>query len=545
MTYSMALPLNFLENSLGVADIYKTPARKAHQFLLGTPSEAIAETQPSLGNIIPLPAFVLPVERLSGAESAFTLKAGVHISVVPATAELKNIGQYLAERLNVSTGYEIPVTAAAHAPAKTGIQLALSDADPTLGDEGYLLTITQRRIFLTAYTPAGIFRGIQTLRQMLPPEIESPAGIKNSRKAPWSIPAGTIRDVPRFSWRGVMLDVARHFFSVKDVERLIDLMAYYKMNRFHLHLSDDQGWRLMINSWPQLATYGGSMQVGGAKGGYYTQEDYAHIVEYAQQRYITVIPEIDMPGHTNAALASYPELNCNGAAPPLYSGIDVGFSALCVDKEITYTFVNDVIREIAALTPGSYIHVGGDEVSTLSVSDYSRFIERVQTIVQSHGKQMIGWAEIAQARLSPSSIAQHWKDKFAQLAVQQHAKVIMSPAQKLYMDIKYNDSTQLGLIWAGYIGVKDAYEWEPSTIVNGVTENDILGIEAALWSETIQTMEDIEYMVFPRLPGYAEIGWSQAKDRTWREYEQRLASHGSRLRALGVNFYPSPEVAWK
>ncbi len=490
----------------------------------------------SLRDIIPLPKSVL-----SSDEKAFTLKAGAHISVEPRTTEMLNLGEYLANKLNASTGYGIQILPETGAPAKGSIHLTISDSDPTLGEEGYLLTISENLVSLSANKPAGIFRGVQSIRQLLPPLIESTA----VQTGPWLIPAGTIRDIPRFSWRGVMLDVARHFFSVKDVERFVDLMAYYKMNRFHLHLSDDQGWRLMINSWPKLATYGGNTQVGGGRGGYYSQEEYAHIVKYAQRQYITVIPEIDMPGHTNAAQASYAELNCNGVAPSLYSGIDVGFSALCVDKEITYTFVNDVVKELAALTPGPYIHVGGDEVSTLSAADYSRFIERVQAIVQSHGKQMIGWAEIAQAHLSSSSIAQHWKDNFAQLAVQQNAKVIMSPANKLYMDIKYNDSTHLGLIWAGYIGVKDAYEWEPTTIVSGVREDDILGIEAALWSETIQTMTDAEYMVFPRLPGYAEIGWSQVKGRTWEDYERRLSRHGARLKALGVNFYPSSEVAWK
>ncbi len=493
-----------------------------------------AKPKPPFGTIIPMP------DSVSQSNGVFRVLPDTRIFVEPDTPEMLNIGNYLADKLNPSTGYALHAAPAAGNSAKGNIYLATHNADPALGEEGYVLTITKDRVSLAANKPAGVFRGVQTIRQLLPVQIES----STIQTGPWEIPAGTIRDLPRFSWRGAMLDVARHFFSVGDVERFIDLMAYYKMNRFHIHLSDDQGWRLMINSWPKLATYGGSTQVGGNGGGYYTQPEYAHIVEYAQRRYITVIPEIDMPGHTNAALASYPELNCNGIAPPLYSGIDVGFSALCVNKKITYTFVDDVIREIAALTPGQYIHIGGDEVSTLSAAEYSYFIERVQAIVQSHGKQMIGWAEIAQARLSPLSIAQHWKDNFAQLAVQQHAKVIMSPANKLYMDIKYNDATHLGLVWAGYIGVKDAYVWDPAAIVEGVGESDILGIEAALWSETIATMAEIEYMVFPRLPGYAEIGWSQAKERNWEEYEKRLAAHGARLSAMGVNFYRSPEIPW-
>ena len=222
-------------------------------------------------------------------------------------------------------------------------------SDPALGEEGYELTIAPDGVTITAAGPAGLFYGVQTLRQLLPPQIEQ----ATAQAGPWTLPAGTIRDTPRFEWRGAMLDVARHFFGVADVKRYIDLLAYYKLNRLHLHLSDDQGWRIAINSWPNLAEYGGSTQVGGGAGGYYTQAEYADIVAYAQQRYIMIIPEIDLPGHTNAALASYAELNCNDVAPPLYTGTEVGFSSLCADKAITYTFVDDVMRELAALTPGA------------------------------------------------------------------------------------------------------------------------------------------------------------------------------------------------
>ena len=198
-----------------------------------------------------------------------------------------------------------------------------------------------------------------------------------------------------------MLDVARHFLSVDEVKRYVDLMAIHKLNRLHLHLADDQGWRIEIGSWPNLAAHGGSTEVGGGAGGFYTHAQYSELVRYAAERFITIVPEIDMPGHTNAALASYAELNCDGVAPPLYTGIEVGFSALCVDKEITYTFIDDVVREIAAITPGPWFHIGGDEVKTLAPERYARFIERVQTIVQSHGKQMIGWDEIAAADAAP------------------------------------------------------------------------------------------------------------------------------------------------
>jgi hexosaminidase len=341
-----------------------------------------------------------------------------------------------------------------------------------------------------------------------------------------------------------MLDVARHFFSVPDVERFVDLMAYYKLNRLHLHLTDDQGWRIAIKSRPRLASHGGSTAVGGGAGGYYSQRDYSALVAYAASRYVTVVPEIDLPGHANAALASYPELTCDGEAPPLYTGIEVGFSSLCIGKQTTYSFVRDVIGELARLTPGPYIHVGGDEAAATKPADYAAFVRRLQEIVAAHGKQMVGWEEIAQADPAPPVIVQHWQGDAVERAVQRGAKVVMSPATRAYMDMKYDSATRLGLDWAGYTSVQQAYSWDPSTEVAGVSEADVVGVEAPLWSETLGTMADVEFMAFPRLLGYAEIGWSPAGGRSWGEYRKRLASHGPRLAALGVRFYRSPEVPW-
>jgi hexosaminidase len=495
---------------------------------------AEAESAFTIDHLIPRPVSVTATGEM------FTLQPGAYIYVEPGNAELAAIGQYLADRLNPATGYGIQVMAGTGTPAAGSIYLTTTGGHPALGEEGYELTLTQDAATLVAYRPAGLFRGVQTLRQLLPAGIERPA----LQPGPWQMAAGTIRDYPRFAWRGAMLDVARHFFSAGDVKRYIDLLAYYKMNRLHLHLSDDQGWRIMIDSWPNLAAHGGSTQVGGGPGGYYTQAEYADIVAYAQSQYITVVPEIDMPGHTNAALASYAVLNCDGVAPPLYTGTEVGSSSLCTDRESTFQFVDDVIREIAALTPGPYFHVGGDEASATDPADYVRFVERVQEIVQAHGKQMVGWEEIAQADLSPTSIAQHWSSELAQRAVQQGARVVMSPASRAYLDMKYDESTSLGLRWAGYIDVQTAYAWDPAAQLAGVSENDVLGVEAPLWSETLETLADVEFMAFPRLPGYAEIGWSPAEGRSWDEYRLRLAAHGPRLAAMGVNFYQSPEVPW-
>jgi hexosaminidase len=486
-------------------------------------------------NLIPIPVEVLETG------SQFNLAASARIIVEPASPELIKVGQYLANRLNPPTGFNLQVSSPASPRTNGNIILSTTRADLALGEEGYELTVTPDSITIAAPRPDGVFWGLQTLLQLFPPSIEA----QTLQPGPWFLATGTIRDYPRFAWRGAMLDVARHFFSVKDVKRYIDLIAAYKMNRFHLHLTDDQGWRIMIQSWPRLTEVGGSKAVGNDPGGYYTQAEYTELVEYAQNRYITLVPEIDMPGHTNAALASYEELNRNGVAPDLFTGIDVGFSSLCVEKEMTYQFVDDVIREIAGLTPGPYIHIGGDEAASTEPSAYTSFVERVQSIVTAHGKHMVGWEEISNCKFQPSTIAQSWKTDVVQKAVQQGGRVIFSPGAKTYLDMKYNATSPLGLSWAGFVEVQDAYNWDPATQIDGVSEKHILGIEAPLWSETLRTIRDIEFMAFPRLPGLAEIGWSPAAGRTWEEYRLRLGSHGPRLEAMKVNFYRSPQVSWK
>jgi hexosaminidase len=342
-----------------------------------------------------------------------------------------------------------------------------------------------------------------------------------------------------------MIDVSRHFFGVEDIKRVMEFLAYYKMNMLHLHLSDDQGWRIEIKSWPNLTLHGGSTQVGGAKGGYYTQEQYSELVKFGQERYITIVPEIDMPGHTNAALASYAELNCDKKARELYTGTEVGFSTFCTKDEITYKFIDDVVRELVSLTPGPYIHIGGDESHATKKEDYIPFISRVQDIVKSHGKTVIGWDEIALSELRENSIAQNWASaENAAKAVSQGAKILMSPAARAYLDMKYNKDTKLGLRWAGLIEVDKAYNWDPATLFTGIGKENVMGVEAALWTETITNMDEMEYMIFPRLPGYAEIGWTSSSVRSWDEYKERLAKHGERFQAMEIDYYQSNLVSW-
>jgi hexosaminidase len=426
-----------------------------------------------------------------------------------------------------------------------GIALRIERAG---GREAYRLRVTREGVDLRAATAAGLFHGVQTLRQLLPARVDS----GSVQPGPWVVPGVRIDDRPRFGWRGAMLDVARHFFSVAQVERYIDQLALYKINTLHLHLSDDQGWRIVVDTWPRLAAYGGNTEVGGGPGGYYTKADFAGLIRYAAARHMTIVPEIDGPGHTNAALASYAELNADGVSPPLYTGTDVGFSSLCIGKEITYRFLDDVIGEIAAQTCSRYYHVGGDEAHSTSHDDYVTFIDREQQLVHAHGKRMMGWHEIASAGAAPGSVAQWWHSatgsqdgtELARLAVAKRMKLVMSPADRAYLDMQYHPDSPLGLHWAGYVEVEDSYSWDPATLVDGVRETDILGVEGALWSETIGSSPDIEFLAFPRLPGLAEIGWSRATGRSWAEYRHRLAAHGPRWDAMGINYHRSPQVPW-
>ncbi len=478
---------------------------------------------------------------ITATGSNFVLSKGSGIFVLNKSKELEEIGYYLSTLIKPATGFDLKVTPATEISESGNIYLAISDEDQTLGLEGYDLAISEDMIVLKAKNVTGVFRGIQTIRQLLPAKIELP----NKQDVAWNIPTGTIRDHPNYEYRGVMLDVSRHFFGVTEVKHFIDMIALYKINVLHLHLSDDQGWRIEIKSWPKLATYGGSTKLGGGKGGYYTQADFKEIVKYAQTRYITIVPEIDIPGHTNAALASYPELNYNGKSPALYIGSNVGFSTLYAQKDITYKFIDDVVRELAAITPGPYIHIGGDESHATKKEDYITIIKKVQDIVRSHGKQMIGWDEISQASLTPNTIAQYWANEaYAKSAKEQGAKLIVSPAKKTYLDMSYDSTSKLGLHWAAYIEVDFAYDWDPASCTPGITKENILGIEAPLWTETITNMDEIEYMVFPRLLGYAEIGWTPVTLRRWEEYKVRLANHGERLKNLDINFYRSKQVQW-
>jgi len=485
--------------------------------------------------LVPAPASIV-----SGTGDPFEIRRTTVVAV-DDNAEIRAIGESLAALLRPSTGFAIPVVSAPADTASSIIRLSIAPQRPNLGEEGYELAVATSGVRLTAGTPAGLFRGVQTIRQLLPPDIESEMG---ATRSVWPISAVTIVDRPRFAWRGAMLDVSRHFFPVSDVKQYIDLLALYKLNVLHLHLSDDQGWRIEIKSRPLLTSVGGSTQVGGGPGGFYTQEQYQDIVRYARERYITIVPEIDMPGHTNAALVAYPGLSCSSRPTALYTGTSVGWSTFCVDKEETYALIDDIVREIAAITPGPYFHMGGDEVEVLTHEQYARFVERVQTIVHKYGKRMVGWEEITKARLSPTTVAQQWKSDSATAALKYGSKLILSPAKKVYLDMKYTSGTELGLSWAAIIEVRDAYDWDPATYMTGVGETNILGVEAPMWSETLRNITAVQFLAVPRLPAIAEVGWSPQATRRWEDFRARISTHVPRWHLLGINYYRSPQLLW-
>jgi hexosaminidase len=492
-----------------------------------------APPERSVTDIVPV-----PVAATADPGADFRLSPRTVISAVPGAEQ---VAQYLGELLRPATGFPLPV----EAPAQGGDAIALALApDTQVGAEGYRLAVDRSGVRLTANTAHGLFNGVQSLRQLLPSAIEA----RTVQHREWTVAGGTVVDHPRFAVRGAMLDVARHFFAPDQVKLYIDQIAQYKVNTLHLHLTDDQGWRIEIRSRPNLSAVGGATAVGGAPGGSYTQAQYRDIVAHAQARYVTVVPEIDVPGHTNAALASYAELNCDGVAVPPRTDTAVGYSSLCIAAPATYRFVEDVVRELAALTPGPYLHIGGDEAHATPSADYLAFERAVQPLAARYGKKLAGWHDIAGTGPPADAILQYWgsggpNPELAAAAARGN-KILMSPAAFAYLDMKYTAATQIGQTWAGLAEVDRAYGWDPASLVDGVGEERIAGVEAPLWTETVRTSDDIELMAFPRLAGIAEIGWSPRSTHDWASYRARLGRQGPRWVTQGIDFYRSPQVDW-
>ena len=492
-------------------------------------------TDLSKENLIPKPLKITPTN------SAFALDEFTAIYTSKSATGFEEVGKFLADKLSKKINLQVPVNDESLKTIERVIYINQSDSTELSTPEGYQLYINQDSIIINSNTAEGAFRGIQTLRQLVPDTSNDTLALQKI----WPVPTGKIIDNPTFAYRGAMLDVARHFFNVEDVKKYLDILAYYKINVLHLHLSDDQGWRIEIKSWPKLTEIGASTEVGGESGGFYTQEDYKEIVRYAAARFMTVVPEIDMPGHTNSASVAYPFLNGNGKTPKLYEGTLVGFSTFDTRKDTVYAFIDDVIREISEITPGPYFHIGGDESLVTKKKDYIYFVNKVEKIVQKYGKRAIGWDEIAIADVDSTSISQWWSsEEHAKKAVEKGMQVIVSPAKKVYLDMQYDTLSKFGLHWAAYIPVDSAYIWSPEGY-GAIPKENILGIEAPLWSETISNIDELEYLAFPRVIGYSELSWSTPENRDWENYKIRLANQAPFLERMEVKYYPSPLIDWK
>ncbi|GAA3897027.1 beta-N-acetylhexosaminidase [Microbacterium invictum] len=446
--------------------------------------------------------------------------------------------------------------------AAPSIRLTLTAGGPA---ESYRLTVTEDVVAINGADAAGLFYGVQTLGQLIARDGER-----------WVVPVTEIDDVPRFAYRGVMLDVARHFHGVDTVKAYIDRAASLKFNHLHLHLTDDQGWRLEIASRRLLTELSSDSAVGGDPGGFFTQADYRDIVAYAASRHMTVVPEIDMPGHTHAVSLAYPELSEEpvisehireiardyGGELPVngvdYDGMAVGFSSLKINDEATYEFLADVLGEVAALNPGPYLHVGGDEALGTAPEDFAVFMARATEIVAGLGKTPITWHEAGAATgLAPTTVGQYWgfvtptdgMDEKTRTFVRNGARVIMSPADAIYLDMKFDADSSLGLTWArGVTSAQRAYEWDPAEVIDGVGEADILGVEAPLWTETVRTLDDIDALAFPRIAAAAEAAWSPAlgstEQRSWESFRHRVGALGPLWSSMGIGYTPLAGIEW-
>ncbi|GLJ78366.1 family 20 glycosylhydrolase [Microbacterium imperiale] len=498
-----------------------------------------------------LPLVPLPAAVTSADGPPFALDRGVRITGDASAAAV--LHRLVATRTGVHLGHADD----ADASDAARIAVTVDGAGPA---ESYRLAVRHDGIEVRGADAAGLFYGIQTLGQLI-----------TGSASGWTVPAVDIDDAPRFAYRGVMLDVARHFHDVATVTAFLERAASLKFNVLHLHLSDDQAWRLELHSRPELTARTAAGAVGGDPGGLYTQADYRSIIEHAAAHHMTVVPEFDMPGHTHAVGIAYPEV---AAAPALegwdaaggptpvageaYTGIGVGFSSLRIGDDATDAFVADVFTELAALTPGPYLHFGGDEAHGTPPADFAAFVERTSALIASLGKTPIAWHEAGAAGdLAPGTVGQYWSfvrpaegaaDK-ARAFVTAGGRVILSPADAVYLDMKPDETAALGLTWAnGPTSLERAYRWEPADVVEGLSEDDILGVEAPLWTETVRTLDDIDALTFPRIAAAAEAAWSpptgRAPGRTWESFRSRVGGLGPLWTTLDIRFPASPEVSW-
>jgi hexosaminidase len=498
-------------------------------------------------SIIPLP------QQLSIESGRFSIDSSTRIYLSSESPGLKSAAEYFAALILQSSGIELPISQlpADEIPANA-ISLVL--ADQRLGDEGYELAVTRDGIQITATTSQGIFYGLQSVRQLLPPQVESTEPVKGLEL---QVPLVQIEDRPRYAWRGLMLDESRHFFGKGYVKKLLDQMAMLKMNVFHWHLTDAPGWRLEIKKYPKLTTVGGigNKSDPDAPAAYYTQDDIREIVAYAAERHIQVLPEIDMPGHATAANRAYPENTGGGNEKRPDFTFNPG-------REETYSFLTDILEETAALFPAPWIHYGGDEVhfaneqwidlpdvKTLmaehdlkdlkEVEHY--FNRRMADEIHRLGKKTVAWDEVVDAGVDPDkAIIIWWRHNVPEQltkALDQGYDVVLSPRRPLYFDFVQDDSHEIGRRWEGYNDLRQVYDYPELPAEYPAVQQRVLGVQASMWTETVQTEARADFMIFPRLTAIAEAAWTDGVNKDYENYEQRLRAMLERYEVVGIKYF--------
>jgi hexosaminidase len=521
-------------------------------------------------NIVPAPVSV------HTSPGNFVLNRNTVLTLSSPNAQLQETARWFVQQLAAVTGWQLQVKnkPMAGTPA---IRLQLNESpDAVIGTEGYLLDVTTQGITLKANQPAGIFYGLQTIWQLLPPAAETAGRVSNTG---WTVPCVNITDYPRFGWRGLMLDVSRHFFTKAEVKRYIDEMVKYKYNTFHWHLSDDNGWRIEIKSLPRLTAVGAwrvprtgrwgtfpAPEPGeqATDGGFYTQDDIREILAYAKARYVTVLPEIDVPAHSLALIAAYPGLSCTQQPYPVnpgshfYKRLD---NALCIGNDSTFLVLDKVFTEIAALFPSPYIHVGGDEaykgfwdqcprcrqrMQAEQLKDVnelqSYFVKRMEKILQSKGKKLIGWDEILEGGLAPDATVMSWRGMKGGIeAARMNHHVVMTPWGNCYLDL-YQGDPMVEPETYGMLHLKTSYAFEP--VPDSVDAKFILGGQGNLWTESVPSFRHAEYMTWPRALALAEVLWSPKEHRNWDDFVARMEVQMQRFDAAGINYSRAAYDPW-
>ncbi|RNC79907.1 MAG: beta-N-acetylglucosaminidase [Balneola sp.] len=520
-------------------------------------AQFLSAYQSSEISIIPKPV------HMEEGQGSFSIEDG--ITIFYSDPSLEGISTQLNDLLFVTNwkGYEVISGTESN---DKGIYLSLMDSED-IHPEGYELEVSESKITIKGSTAAGVFYGIQTLRQLLPEQIEHTDPSLVTRDVAWNIPVVEIQDFPRFQYRGMHLDVARHFFPVEFVKRYIDLIAMYKYNRFHWHLTEDQGWRIEIKQYPLLTeigawrdstligNYGTGKYDGIRYGGYYTQDEIREIVAYAKERYVTVIPEIELPGHSTAAIAAYPELGC------FNQDIDVAttwgvFEDIYCPKEETFEFLENVLDEVIELFPSTYIHIGGDEapkkqweesevaqevIQREGLADehelQSYFITRIESYLNSKGRQIIGWDEILEGGLAPRATVMSWRGEQGGIeAAKMGHNVIMTPNGSNYFDHYQAENEREPIAICCLTTLEDIYGYEPVPAeLNEEESRYVLGAQGNVWTEYMHTGAKVEYMAFPRVIGLSEVLWTPKSDKEWERFLIRLQSHFLRMDYLNVN----------